>query len=96
MSSFELRMSLPCNEATWEANNAEEWLKHARSESQISYLTVLRAYVNHDSGVPIPNLNTLSRLLLLHGLLSIQWDMKRRDQASLGMSSNNSFRPIQS
>ncbi|RDI77734.1 hypothetical protein Vi05172_g12289 [Venturia inaequalis] len=84
MSSFELRMSLPCNEATWEANNAEEWLKHARSESQISYLTVLRAYVNHDSGVPIPNLNTLSRLLLLHGLLSIQWDMKRRDQASLG------------
>ncbi|TID12927.1 hypothetical protein E2P81_ATG09895 [Venturia nashicola] len=88
MSSFELRTSLPCNEAAWEASSAEEWRKHVRSESQISYLTVLRAYVNPDSGAMIPNINSLSRLLLLHGLMSIQWDMKRRDQASLGYGPN--------
>lgn len=86
MSSFELRTSLACNEATWEANSAEAWWKHARTETQISYLTILRAYVNPDSGAMIPDLNTLNRQLLLHGLMSIQWDMKRRDQASLGMS----------
>lgn len=96
MSSFELRTSLPCNEVTWEASSAEEWWKHARPEPQISYLTVLRAYVNPDLNATIPDLNTLSRLLVLHGLLSIQWDMKRRDQASLGMSSNSLFKPVKS
>lgn len=89
MSSFELRTSLPCNEATWEASTAEEWWQHAKSETQISYLTILRAYVNPDSGASIPALNTLSRLLLLHGLMSIQWDLKRRDQASLGRSNTD-------
>ncbi|RVX70087.1 hypothetical protein B0A52_06259 [Exophiala mesophila] len=89
MSSFELRTSLPCNQATWEAQSAEEWWKHARKEQEVSYLAVLKAYVNPDSGTPIPPLSALSRLLILHGLMSIQWDMKRRDQTSLGVGSTN-------
>jgi hypothetical protein len=91
MSSFELRTTLPCNEATWEASSAEEWWKCAKTEPQTSYLTILRAYVNPDSGTPIPALNTFSRFLVLHGLMSIQWDMKRRDQASLGRSETQSL-----
>jgi hypothetical protein len=31
-----------------------------------------------------PQINALSRLLILHGLMSVFWDMKRRDQTSLG------------
>ncbi|KAI1628946.1 fungal-specific transcription factor domain-containing protein [Exophiala viscosa] len=85
MSSFELRTTLPCNQTTWEASSAEEWWKYARKEPQISYLSVLKAYMNPDSGAQIPQLNALSRLLVLHGLMSVQWDMKRRDQTSLGV-----------
>lgn len=84
MSSFELRTTLPCNQATWEARSAEEWWKHAKKEPQISFLAVLKSYMNPDSGSNIPELNALSRLLILHGLMSIQWDMRRRDQTSLG------------
>lgn len=40
--------------------------------------------MNPDLGIQIPQLNALSRLLVLHGLMSVQWDMKRRDQTSLG------------
>jgi len=86
MSSFELRTALPCNESTWEANSAEEWWECAKSELQPSFLTVLRANVNSDLSLPIPSLNAFSRLLILHGVMSIQWDLKRRDQASLGIS----------
>ncbi|KIW44902.1 uncharacterized protein PV06_03339 [Exophiala oligosperma] len=89
MSSFELRTTLPCNQTTWEANSAEEWWKYARKEPQISYLSVLKAYMNPDLGIQIPQLNALSRLLVLHGLMSVQWDMKRRDQTSLGMEKLN-------
>ena len=84
MSSFELRTTLPCNEATWEASSAEEWWYHAKKEPQISYLSVLKAYMNPDLETEMPQLNSFSRLLALHGLMSIQWDMKRRDQTSLG------------
>lgn len=87
MSSFELRTTLPCSQAAWEASSAEEWWRYARKERQISYLAVLKAYMNPDSS-QFPPLNALSRLLVLHGLMSIQWDMKRRDQTSLGRFKN--------
>jgi hypothetical protein len=84
MSSFELRTTLPCDQETWEAESAEEWWKHARRERQISFLSVLKTYMNPESATSAPQLNALSWLLVLHGLMSIQWDMKRRDQTSLG------------
>ncbi|RMZ86195.1 hypothetical protein DV737_g193, partial [Chaetothyriales sp. CBS 132003] len=56
-----------------------------KREPQISYLAVLKAYMNPDP-VQVSQLNALSRLLVLHGLMSVQWDLKRRDQTSLGTS----------
>ncbi|RDW77699.1 hypothetical protein BP6252_05752 [Coleophoma cylindrospora] len=84
MSAFELRVSLPCNPTTWEADSAEEWWKNYRREIDTSFLTVLKVYVNPGSATPPHHLNALSRLLILHGLMSISWDMKRRDQTALG------------
>jgi hypothetical protein len=34
-------------------------------------------------------MNALSRILLLHGLMSVSWDMRRRDQTSLGLMDTN-------
>ncbi|KAI9695544.1 MAG: hypothetical protein M1820_008557 [Bogoriella megaspora] len=92
MSSFELRTSLPCSEEAWEAESAEEWWEYAENEPQIPFLYILKAYVNSDSASRTPQLDALSHLLILHGLMSIQWDMKRRDQASLGAGSVNQAR----
>ncbi|KAI0173250.1 fungal-specific transcription factor domain-containing protein [Hypoxylon sp. FL1284] len=40
----------------------------------------------HRRAVPVPpRLNGLSRVLVLHGLMSVFWDMRRRDQTSLGV-----------
>ncbi|KAG9239301.1 fungal-specific transcription factor domain-containing protein [Amylocarpus encephaloides] len=83
MSAFELRLSLPCNPTTWQADSAEDWYNHFKKETETSFLTVLKIYMNPGSATPPAHLNALSRLLILHGLMSISWDMKRRDQTSL-------------
>lgn len=84
MSAFELRVSLPCNPTTWEADSAEEWYNNFREETGVLFLSVLKIYVNPDSASLPAQLNALSQLLILHGLMSLSWDMKRRDQTSLG------------
>ncbi|OJD29075.1 c2h2 finger domain transcription factor [Diplodia corticola] len=86
MSAFELRSNLPCNQQLWEADSAEVWQRlRKQQKSPPLFLALVKAYLT-PGGPPIPrNLNALSRLLLLHGLMSISWDMKRRDQTSLGL-----------
>lgn len=86
MSAFELRSSLPCDSATWEASSAEEWLRQSRRENKThhSFLKVLKGYITPSVSSRPRHLNALSRILLLHGLMSISWDLRRRDQTSLG------------
>lgn len=88
MSSFEIRTALPCNPAVWEATSAEEWHHHANREPAPKlFLPVLKSYMSPSAPTQSHNLNALSRLLILHGLLSISWDFNRRDQTSLGCGS---------
>ncbi|ORX91356.1 fungal-specific transcription factor domain-domain-containing protein [Clohesyomyces aquaticus] len=103
MSAFELRSTLPCDQAPWEAKDAETW---ARIRQQPKYrqplptfLTCLKRYLSPcggggTGGMLLPGLNALSRSLLLHGLMSVAWDMQRRDQTSLGVLSPSSS-PLQ-
>jgi len=84
MSAFELRLPLPYDSPTWEANSAEAWYKARKAERPPPpFLMVIKLYLN--PGKTAPALNSFSRLLVLHGLMSIMWDMRRRDQMSLGM-----------
>lgn len=83
MSAFEIRSSLPCSAAAWEAHTAEEWSRHAARDTEHSFLPVLKGYIT-PGAVPRPrDLNGLSRLVVLHGLMSISADLKRRDQTTL-------------
>ncbi|KPI38137.1 Zinc finger protein klf1 [Cyphellophora attinorum] len=86
MSSFELRAALPCSPSIWEAESEQEWQQHYQRESAPRlFLPILKAYMSPTGSVQVPyNLNALSRLLILHGLMSVSWDMKRRDDTSLG------------
>jgi hypothetical protein len=89
MNAAELKLSLPWSEALWEADSAEEWrLINQTEKPQPQYLSVLKTYVNPGSGSRPQSLNALSRVLMLHGLMSVAWDLNRRDQTSLGKTSN--------
>ncbi|KAF2847601.1 hypothetical protein T440DRAFT_456029 [Plenodomus tracheiphilus IPT5] len=87
MSAFELRSTLPCDQSLWEADSAESWHQLRRKQSTPPlFLSCLKMYL-HPSTTSIPkHLNALSRSLLLHGLMSVAWDMQRRDQTSLGLT----------
>ena len=88
MSSFELRTALPCNPTVFEAETASEWQQHVRREpAPKHFLSVLKSYMSPSAPTQSHNLNALSRLLVLHGLMSVSWDFTRRDQTSLGCGS---------
>lgn len=90
MSAFELRSPLPCDKALWDASTAADWfdvLSMKPRDGTAMLLTELKAFFS-----PSPrrtDLNGLSRVVLLHGLMSISWDMTRRDQTSLGLMGDN-------
>ncbi|OCK82677.1 hypothetical protein K432DRAFT_415193 [Lepidopterella palustris CBS 459.81] len=86
MSAFELRSTLPCDQSVWEADSAEYWQQLRKQQKPPPlFLSCLKTYLT-PGGPPSPkNINALSRVLLLHGLMSVSWDMKRRDQTSLGL-----------
>ncbi|CAK7269934.1 hypothetical protein SEPCBS57363_003848 [Sporothrix epigloea] len=94
MSAFELRLTMPCSQQLWEAQTAAAWkdvIAQQRPGHDMFFLTALKMYLTAappSKSVALPQLNALSRVLLLHGLLSISWDMQRRDQTALGVVGN--------
>lgn len=85
MNASELKLTLPWNDRLWEAETSEDFYDVYETENaQPSYLSVLKEYITPKQGHPTPQLNALSRVLMLHGLMSVAWDLNRRDQTSLG------------
>ncbi|KAF2705081.1 hypothetical protein K504DRAFT_484812 [Pleomassaria siparia CBS 279.74] len=91
MSAFELRSPLPCDQSLWEAESAESWHQQRQKQQPQAplFLSCLKMYLNPGMAQVPRNLNRLSRSLLLHGLMSIAWDMQRRDQTSLSVIDTN-------
>ncbi|KAF2146659.1 uncharacterized protein K452DRAFT_323781 [Aplosporella prunicola CBS 121167] len=94
MSAFELRSTLPCNQQLWEAHTASTWQRmraRQRQKRPPLFLTALKSYLSAGPAPAPPTkpLNALSRVLLLHGLMSISWDMQRRAQTSLGLAAGD-------
>ncbi len=97
MNASELKLTLPWDNAIWEAETAEEWLRSMQATPPApQYLSILKMYTNPNPSSPPTHLNALSRALILHGLMSVAWDLKRRDQTSLSLSVTSSSIPWQS
>ncbi|GME67441.1 unnamed protein product [[Candida] boidinii] len=81
ISAFELRLQLPSEVNLWTQNNSEDWLKFRREETeQIYFLNCLKKYLNCSND--LPSINPLSRVVTLYGLMSISWDMNRKELTS--------------
>ncbi|KAK4501612.1 hypothetical protein PRZ48_007421 [Zasmidium cellare] len=88
MSAFELRSTLPCAQSVWEAPSATEWkTAYERSPKPPLLLTGLKKCLTGQSRSS-EGLSLLGHVVILHGLMSISWDMTRRDQTSLGLVSD--------
>ncbi|KAJ5321133.1 hypothetical protein N7476_004135 [Penicillium atrosanguineum] len=83
MSAFEIRSSLPCSSTAWEASSAREWAHSAVRESNRLFLTVLKGYITPGAVSRPRDLNVFARTVVLHGLMSVSADLKRRDQTTL-------------
>lgn len=83
MSAFEIRSCLPCSAAAWEASSAREWAHFAARETNRPFLTVLKGYITPGSVSRPRDLNVFARTVILHGLMSVSADLKRRDQTTL-------------
>ncbi|KAL4901692.1 hypothetical protein BDW74DRAFT_181410 [Aspergillus multicolor] len=83
MSAFEIRSSLPCSPAAWEAHTPEEWARHASRDTERLFLPVLKGYITPTAVHRPRDLNGPSRMVVLHGLMSVSADLKRRDQTTL-------------
>lgn len=89
MSAFELRLELPCSQRVWEAPGPTSWAMAWRlspcNPQHNFFLPSLKSYLG--PSIPRPQaLTGLSHVLMLHGLMSIAWDMQRRDQTALGVT----------
>lgn len=94
MSSFELRCAMPHDQGVWEAQSAESWATawgHSRSSPdipEIMFLPMLKSYLAPGPASETRSgMNALSLVLVLHGIMSVAWDMQRRDHTSLGVYS---------
>ncbi|KZF25827.1 hypothetical protein L228DRAFT_84633 [Xylona heveae TC161] len=86
MNASELKLALPWDSAMWEAESAEMWFALSQKGSPPQFLSVFKSYVNPGTELPNTHLNALSRILILHGLMSVAWDLNRREQTSLGLA----------
>lgn len=83
MSAFEMRFPLPCDASTWEASTSEQWLQCAVKEPDHPFLSALKGYIAPHAVHRPRHLNPLARVFLLHGLMSLSSDLRRRDQTTI-------------
>ncbi|BCR86033.1 C2H2 finger domain transcription factor [Aspergillus chevalieri] len=83
MSAFEMRFPLPCDASTWEASTPEQWFQCAMKESNHPFLSALKGYIAPHAVHRPRHLNALARIFLLHGLMSLSSDLRRRDQTTI-------------
>ncbi len=90
LNASELKVALPWDTAIWEADTAEDWLYLTKtSPASPQYLTILQMYTDPSVSSAPSHLNALSRVLVFHGLMSLSWDFRRRDQTALNRNTTS-------
>ncbi|KAL0634638.1 hypothetical protein Q9L58_006431 [Maublancomyces gigas] len=76
-TAFDLRVHLPCEEFLWNADSSHEWVGYLDGQMEHSYfLETLRIFLDPKRQLPV--LSPLSSMFVLHGLISVGFDLHRR------------------
>jgi hypothetical protein len=78
----DLRFRLPCDEAMWEAPDAASWrrIRNKSPEPPAHFTTTIGAFLRLDSAEPLPTLSPWGMMIILHGLISVGWNMRLRER----------------
>lgn len=77
-TAFDLRvLHLPCKEFLWNADSSHEWVGYIDGQQEHpSFLGTLRIFLDPKKQFPV--LSPLSSMFILHGLISVGYDLHRR------------------
>lgn len=92
LGAFQLQLEMPCPPAEWSADTAQAWSSvRVHPSTPPRFLSSLKACMS--PGSRLQHLDSFSRLLLLHGLMSVAYDLRwRQHQSSLLSSSGDATR----
>lgn len=87
LSAFQVQLTLPCFEEEWYAPTAVDWHKiHSQRSEPPPFLTTMKAFLM--PGLNSPEISPLARVVCLHGLISVAFDMQWREYFLLGLSTH--------
>ena len=87
LSAFQVTLTLPGYEDEWHAGSAAEWNRYHRNyPPPQAWLGALKAFLM--PGVVNPDISPLGRVICLHGLISVAFDMQWREYFLLGLSTH--------
>jgi hypothetical protein len=78
-----VQLLLPAYEDEWHAASASEWAKlHSANPRPQYFLPTMKAFLM--PGLTTPDISPLARVICLHGLLSVAFDLNWRSLFLLG------------
>lgn len=76
----DLRFRLPCDEALWEAPDADSWRQlRDKSSAPPQFTATIGSFLRLDPSSSPPVLSPWSMMIILHGLISVGWNMRLRE-----------------
>lgn len=86
LSSFQIHLQLPCDDDEWEAKTAAEWstIRQSKRCEPPNFIAALKASLtpDHATSAPLRD-NGFKQFVLLHGLMSVAYDLQWKQQALL-------------
>lgn len=85
LSSFQIHLQLPCDEDEWSAKTARDWvhLRRQRGKDPSYFIAALKASLNPDHTPPMSDKDSFPQFILLHGLMSVAYDLQWKQQTLL-------------
>ncbi|KAN0060157.1 hypothetical protein ACQY0O_008131 [Thecaphora frezii] len=85
LSAFQIQLNLPCSDAEWSKSSPEAWAQHRKRTNYkppTPFIPALKACLS--PGKTPQELDAFPRFVLLHGLMSIAYDLHWKQNILLG------------
>lgn len=85
LSAFQIHLQLPCDDDEWEAQSAADWslIRRDKRCNPPNFIAALKANMISDLSFPVGRAEGFKHFVLLHGLMSVAYDLQWKQQALL-------------